>query len=159
MESSAERRIDPSVLSYIEAAQPVQELLQQVLTQVAGYSLMLMTGGKPAARPDGSLLLARQAAGRAHDDLLALPVPALAAHHHHHLSRAAESTQWAFAAADACAAADASDGERDTLSRALWSATGHLRATARLLPGFEMVDFGQACCAAHAHAATAATPR
>ena len=156
MESAVGNGIDQAVLNYTAAARRVQDLLQQVLTQVAGYSLMLMTCDRPAARPEGSILLACQAAERAHDALRALHVPSKAAHHHHHLCKAAEATRWAFAAAETCAAADASEGDRDTLTRALWAATEHLRATARLLPGFEMVDFGQACCAVHAQAAITA---
>lgn len=148
--------IDQAVLNYVEAARPVQELLQQVLTQVAGYSLMLMTCDKPRTRPEGSIAVARKAANRAHDELRALRVPATAAHHHYHLCKACESTRWAFAAAGACSAPDATDSDYETLTRALWAATENLRATARLLPGFEMIDFGQACCAAHVQAARVA---
>jgi len=65
MSVTINERIDVAVVSYIEAAQPVQVLLQQVLTQIAGYSLMLMIGGKPTSRPEGAILIARAAANDA----------------------------------------------------------------------------------------------
>ena len=148
--------VDRATLDYVSSARVAQDLLRQVLTQVAGYALMLMLGNKPAAQPDAAVRMARNAADRADEDVRALRVPETAAHHHHHLSQAVEATRHAFAAAEACASPDATDGERDALSHALRSASEHLRATSKLLPGFEMVDFGQACCAAHARAAFAA---
>jgi hypothetical protein len=142
------------ILAYIEASRDVQRLLQQVLTQVAGYSLMLMTSSRRAPQLEGAILMARAAADRASDQARALRAPASAAHHRHHLLKASEATCWAFVAAETCAAPGAGDSDRDGLSRALGQATRHLRATSRLLPGFEMVDFGQACCAMYATATT-----
>lgn len=153
MATMVDDRIDEATLSYIETARPVQVLLQQVLTQVAGYSLMLMTNSKAASRPEGAILTARAVANDAYEQLQALRIPARAAHHHHHLLQASEATRWAFAAAEKCAAPEATEGERKTLVRALNAASEHMRTTARLLPGFETVDFSQACCAIHAQAA------
>jgi hypothetical protein len=39
---------------------------------------------------------------------------------------------------------------RRALSRELRASTDHLRHASRALPGFEMVDLTQSCCAAHA---------
>lgn len=153
MASATDGQFDEAILSYIDAARPVQVSLQQVLTQVAGYSLMLMINDKPASRPEGAILIAQAAAKDASEQLQLLAIPASAAHHHHHLLQASEATRWAFVAAQQCAAPEASEGERETLVRALQTASEHLRTTARLLPGFETVDFGQACCAIHAQAA------
>lgn len=150
MNAVQDNQAGQAMLSYIEAARPVQVLLQQTLTQVSGYSLMLMTNGKPASRPEGALLAARATAERAHEQLRALRVPAGAEHHHHHLLKASDATRMAFTAAETCAAAGATEGERETLVRTLYAANEHLRATSRLLPGFETIDFGQACCAWHA---------
>lgn len=137
-----------ALLSYMEQSRLVQEQFRQVLTQAAGYALMLMTRTEKPARLDGAMLMAREAAARAHENLLALEVPAAAAHHYHHLLKASEALCETFVVARACAAAGSGAPERENLTRALKAATGHLRATARLLPGFDMVDFGQACCAA-----------
>jgi hypothetical protein len=137
-----------ALLSYMEECRLVQEQFRQVLTQVAGYSLLIMTRKVTSARLDGPMLVARKAAGRAHEHLLALKVPAAAAHHYHHLLKASEAIRAALAAAEACTTDGPDKPERAGLSRALKAATAHLRATARLLPGFEIVDFGQGCCAA-----------
>jgi hypothetical protein len=140
---------DEAILDYVAAARPVQELLRQLLTQLAGYSLVLMTREKPALRPEAAMPMARTAAEHAGDRVRALSVPAAAAHHHCHLSNAVDAIRWAFVSVEKCAAAGATDAERDTLTRTLRTASEHLRATARRLPGFDMVDFNQACCAAH----------
>jgi hypothetical protein len=141
--------IDEATLDYVAAARPVQDLLRQLLTQVAGYSLVLMTREKPASRPEGSILMVRSSAEQACDQVRALRVPSAAAHHHYHLNHAGEAIRRAVAAAERCASGSAGDGEREALTRALKAASEHLRATARRLPGFDLVDFGQACCAAH----------
>lgn len=156
MQSVLDDRAGRALLSYVEAAGPVQEMLRQVLTQVAGCSLMIMTRSGPAARPEGAMQLARVAAGRAHEELRGLEVPAEAGHHFHHLSKVSEAIRGAFRALEACSAPGACDADRDELTRALNEAAGHLRLTARLLPGFETVDLGQACCAVHAGAGLAA---
>lgn len=156
MTSAVDDRGDRALLSYMESARPVQEMLRQVLTQVAGCSLMLMTRARPSMPPEGAMPLARVAAERAHEQLRAIRVPEAAAHHFHHLEKVAEAIRRAFAGVDACMAPGAGDADRDRLSGALNAATKHLRASARLLPGFEIVDFGQACCAMHATAAKAA---
>jgi hypothetical protein len=156
LNSVEEERIGKAMLGYIEASREVHGLLQQVLTQVAGYSLMLMTSSRSAPQLEGAISMARAAADRAYDQARALRAPAGAVHHQHHLLKASEATCSAFAAAETCAAPGAGDGDRDALSRALRQATRHLQATTRLLPGFEMVDFGQACCAMYS---TATRPR
>lgn len=147
---------DRAMLEYVSAAQAVQSVLKQILTQVGGYALLLMTGEKSHLQPAEAIISAQKAAERAMDDVCALRVPADAAHHYHHLKKAAQATCWTFAAADACRTADADEVEREALARALRTATGHLRTTAGLLPGFELVDFGQACCAMHAQTANSA---
>jgi hypothetical protein len=141
--------LNEAILEYVAAARPAQELLRQLLTQIAGYALVLMTREKPASRAEASILMARTSADRACDQLRALKVPAAAAHHYHHLSNAGEAIRWAMIAAEKCASGAAADSERNALTHALKTASEHLRATARWLPGFDLVDFSQACCAAH----------
>ena len=144
---------DRAMLEYVSAAQAVQSLLKQILSQVGGYALLLMTSKNSHLQPVEAIISAQKAVEQAMDDVRALRVPADAAHHYHHLKKAAQATCWTFAAADACRRAGADEVERDALARALRTATGHLRTTAGLLPGFELVDFGQACCAMHAQMA------
>jgi hypothetical protein len=150
MHRLADGKMEQAVLRYVAAARPAQELISQTLTQVAGFALLLMTSRHRASLAEGALVGAREAAARAADAVRALTAPEAAAHHYHHLRSAAETLGQSCVAARDCTRADASDGERDMLTRALREASDHLRATSRLLPGFELVDFGQACCAAHA---------
>ena len=67
MNSAEEERTGKAMLGYIEASRDVQDLLQRVLTQVAGYSLMLMTSSRPAPQLEGAILMARAAADQASD--------------------------------------------------------------------------------------------
>ncbi len=146
----ADERTEKAVIGYIAAARPVQERISQTLTQVAGFALLVMTSRHRAPLAEGSLAGAREEAARVAESVRALAVPGPAAHHYHHLRGAADMLGQSCAAALACTGARASQAERATLTRALREASDHLRATARLLPGFELVDFGQACCAVHA---------
>lgn len=150
VDKAADDDMEHAALRYIAAARPVQELISQTLTQVAGFALLLMMSRRAPLLAEGALIGAREAAARAAEAVRALTVPESAAHHHHHLRAAAEALGQACALASACLRPEASDGERDRLSRALRAASDDLRVTARLLPGFELVDFGRACCAAHA---------
>ena len=152
MEAAAEQ-LDRALLSYIDAARPAQVRLQQVLTQIAGYSLSLMTSKKRSMHPEGALVSARAALKEVREQLAALKPPSAAAHHYHHLKSARDATRIAFGQAMICTRADATEGERQTLVQALHAANEHVRMTARLLPGFETIDFSQACCAFHAQAA------
>jgi hypothetical protein len=77
--------------------------------------------------------------------LVALPVRSADAHHYHHLCAAGAALDHAIGAA-----LSAVPAKKDDLFRALEEAERHFKALARMLPGFEPVDFAQACCAAHA---------
>jgi hypothetical protein len=137
------------MVRYVARARPVQQLISDTLTQVAGVALLLMTSTRSVSLAEGSLAGAHDSALRAVEEVRALATPDIAAHHHHHMSAAATTLVQACAATLDCLRADASE-HRDALVSALRASSDHLRSTARLLPGFELVDFGQACCAAHA---------
>lgn len=121
-----------------------------MLTQAAGFSLPVVTPGRPLPMLDGPVALARSALLPVRDQLDALPVPPQARHHHLHLTAAADALARSLDLLTRCLRANADDAARAALVRSLRAATDHLRAAARLLPGFEMVDLNQACCAAHA---------
>ncbi len=72
LDSAQDARIGQAMLRYIEASRDVQTLLQQTLTQVAGYSLMLMTSPRPASQAADAISIARAAAARAWDQARAL---------------------------------------------------------------------------------------
>lgn len=149
MDKSANSQADEVVLRYVAAARPVQQLISDTLTQVAGFALLVMTSRNRAPLAEGALAGAREAAMQASEAVRALAVPEIAEHHHHHLRAAAAALLQACVATLDCLRVDAC-GQSDALVRTLQSSSDHLRTTTRLLPGFELVDFGQACCAAHA---------
>ncbi|RTM02715.1 MAG: hypothetical protein EKK31_19500 [Hyphomicrobiales bacterium] len=142
---------EQSLLRYADSARSAQQLISQTLTQLSGFALLLLTSHRQATLAEGALSGARQAVVQAAEAVRALQAPEPAAHHYHHMRGAAETLMEAFTAATACRGArDRSDKRFDTLTCALRATSDHLRATARLLPGFEIIDFGQACCAVHA---------
>lgn len=141
---------EQAALRYLEAARRIHDDLRHILTQVSGFALLLMTSDRRRVLPEAPIRGAAAASAEAAEAVRALAVPPLAAHHYHHLHGASAALSQSCAAALASAAPGASERDRDALVDALKSTVGHLRATSRLLPGFEPVNFGQACCAVHA---------
>ncbi len=135
---------------YVLASRPVHDGLRQVLTQAAGFALLVIVPGRVPAMLDGPAALARRALSPTREALGALRVPPQAQHHHFHLVCAADALARCLDLLTTCLRPVAFDAERDALVRGLREATDHLRAAARLLPGFEMADLTQACCAVHA---------
>lgn len=146
----ADRPFADAVITYLNAAQPVHQQLQQVLTQAAGYALLVMTRGHRVALLDAPVAGAERALAQVRVGLGGIRVPARARHHHHHMFSAVEAVGRSLQALLGCLRPGADDRLRAELTRALRAATDHLRAASRLLPGFEMVDLSQACCAVHA---------
>jgi hypothetical protein len=141
---------DP-VVDYVSQAQPIHLALQRVLVQLSAFLLTQLGARHRALCDRAPVEAARQALTECIAPLAALRVPAGAAHHRRHLDGAAEALEQAVLAA----LARDSDGD-DRTFRALEEAERHLRTLARILPGFEPVDFTQACCAAHGGLAAAA---
>jgi hypothetical protein len=135
---------DP-VMDYVNEAQPVHRALQRVLVQLSAFLLTQLGTRHRALCDRAPVEAARQALAECAGRLAALRVPARAAHHRRHLSGAAEALEQATLRA---LASDSDDD--DGTFRALEEAERHLKTLARILPGFEAVDFTQACCAAHA---------
>ncbi len=133
---------DP-VVRYVLEAKPVHAALLQTLTQLAGFALMRLTSGRASVIDAGPVELARDAFDGCADRLHGLRVPAEATHHHSHLQGAAAALEQAIATALSKTTADA------VFFDTLEEAERHLRAVSRTLPGFEMVDLTQSCCAAH----------
>jgi hypothetical protein len=135
--------LSPPLAVYVaDAKSPFQEL-QRALTQLAAFLLKRLTGRR-AASDYGPIEAARLALGECAGALAALPVPAGAAHHRAHIDGAHAALNRALAAALARHGAD-----DDAMLAALEQAERDLKAASRILPGFEPVDFTQACCAAH----------
>ena len=151
MTFAAPVQADP-IFAYIDAVQALHQRFNQLLTQASGYALLVLTRGKAVALLDTPVTIACDALEEAQDDLRAVRVPSGARHHHFHLSAAATAIERSLDLLTICLRPVADDLARTALTQALRAATDHLRATTRLLPGFEMVDLSQACCAAHAPA-------
>lgn len=152
METETGLGTEQATLRYLSAARPVHDELRRTLTQVAGYALMLMTSNGRPTHTEAAILNAEATAAKVADGVRGLQVPFLAAHHHHHLRCASEGLTHACTAALTCTGPGVAERERDDLVRALQSTVENLRAVSRLIPGFETVNFGQACCAVHASA-------
>jgi len=150
MNAQAGGSTEAAAWAYVNEARPVQQLMSAALTQIAGFALLAMTSSRPLSLAEGALLSAQQASMQAVEAVRALEAPESASHHLHHLRQAAAMLRQGCSSALRCLEPQASQGERDALVRALRATSHHLRATATLLPGFELVDLRQACCAAHA---------
>lgn len=136
-------------MRYVVATRPLHEGLRQVLTQVAGFALLVITPGRTPPMLDGPVAVARGALPPIRDSLATQPVPPQARHHHFHLTAAAEALAHCLDLLTASLRMDADDAARDALVCGLRGATDHLGAATRLLPGFEMANLDQACCAVH----------
>jgi hypothetical protein len=138
---------EQAMVRYLEEARLVHDDLRRMLTQVSGFALLLMTSPGRQVLPEAPIHGAVTACAQAAEAMRALAVPPAAAHHYHHLRSARAGVAQSCAAALTCAAPGAADRDREALVAALNSAVGHLRAVSRLMPGFEPVNFSQACCA------------
>jgi hypothetical protein len=147
---------DPT-LNYIVCGKPLLARLQQILTQTAGFALLVMTRGGRVPMLDVPLALASRELASASEELHALPVPAPARHHFYHAIQAVASIAQAIDLLTVCMRCARDDPARAALTRRLRMATEHLRAASRLL-GFAMVDLQQACCAYHADTMRSVNP-
>ena len=133
------------MLSYVLAARPLHAALREALIQISGYALLRATSPARAAVDISPLDRARTAMTEPVAGIAALRAPAAAAHHHYHLKAAATSLERALAAGYSTRT-----GADDGFFAAVETAERHIRTAGRLLPGFEIVDLTQACCAMHA---------
>lgn len=151
-------RLADAPLRYVLACQPIHERLRDAATRLGGLSLMVML--RPAGGIDSETPLQATTSiiEEASEALAALPVPASAAHHLHHMTEAAVALGRVAALLAPGPHGGTDEAARTAISAGLRSATDHLRHAARALPGFEMVDLTQSCCAAHAAAARGHEP-
>jgi hypothetical protein len=137
-------------LVYIEAMQPLHIRLQQILTQAAGYALLVVMHGQRLALLDAPVVSARAVLVMALAEVGSVRVPDTARRHYEHTMAASDAIRRALDLLVTCLRPGADDHARTELTQALRAATDHLRLATRLLPGFAMADLSQACCAAHA---------
>lgn len=133
---------------YMCEAQPLHDLLRRGLIQLSGFLLKRAIGGCTAIVDYEPLAAARERIREAAEGLNGLRAPSGAAHHSSHMAGALAALESALSAALSTA-----DRDGDALFHFVEEAERHLRAVGRAMPGFEAVDFRQACCAMHAGAA------
>jgi ribosomal protein L40E len=140
---------DHPTLQYMIGCRPLLTRLRDVLTQAAGFALLVMSQGRRVPMLDVPLALASQELSAVSEELQALPVPRQVRHHYAHAIKAAAGIGQAINLLAVCMRCGSDDPARAALTRCLRVATEHLRAASRL-PGFGLVDLRQACCAYHA---------
>jgi hypothetical protein len=130
-------------------AAPLHDLLRRGLIQLSGFLLQRTVSKRRAIVDYGAIEAARARISEAAEGLRSLRAPEMAAHHRHHLVGALAALESAVAAA-----LSATDPNGDALFHFVEGGERHLRAAGRATPGFEAVDFRQACCAMHGRVAT-----
>ncbi|MDQ0391305.1 hypothetical protein [Labrys monachus] len=157
--------LDDRTTRYVLETRPAFGAVRRAAAQLAGVLVLAAAGGR-GADPGHPMLVLAAAGGRGADpghpmlELAALAVeeasdqvrscqpPPRARHHHRHLLRAVRQVTQAVAATR-----DAGRSGREDISlplALLKDAWQELQWTSATLPGFEIVDFDQACCAVHA---------
>ena len=127
---------------YMCEAQPLHDLLRRGLIQLSGFLLKRTIAGRRTIVDYEPAEAARERIREAAEGLQSLRAPMEAAHHRSHLIAALSALESALAAA-----LSATDEEGDALFHFIEEAERHLRVVGRAMPGFETVDFRQACCA------------
>jgi hypothetical protein len=129
---------------YISEAQPLHDLLRRGLLQLSGFLLKRTIAGARAILDYEPIERAREQIREAADGLRSLRTASGAVHHRGHLLAALVALESALAAA-----LSKTDEDGDALFHFIQEAELHLRTVGRATPGFETIDFKQACCAMH----------
>jgi hypothetical protein len=129
---------------YMCEAEPLHDLLRRGLIQLSGFLLKRTIAGSRTVVDYEPLEAARERIREAAEGMSGLRPPEGAAHHRSHLAGALAALESGLAAA-----LSATDRDGDALFHFVQEAERHLRAVGRMTPGFETVDFRQACCAVH----------
>jgi hypothetical protein len=129
---------------YLCEAQPLHDLLRRGLIQLSGFLLKRTIAGSRAIIDYEPVEAARHRIREAAEGLNSLRAPMGVAHHRSHLIAAVSALESALAAA-----LSTTDRDGDALFHFVEEAERHLRVVGRAMPGFEKVDFRQACCAMH----------
>jgi hypothetical protein len=129
---------------YMCEAEPLHDCLRRGLIQLSGFLLKRTIAGSRAIVDYEPVDAARERICEAAECLNSLGAPTSTAHHRDHLVAALVALQSALGAA-----LSKTDRDGDALFHFVEEAERHLRAVGRTTPGFETVDFRQACCAIH----------
>lgn len=149
---------DDETLRYVVSVRAPFEALRRVATQLAGFALLHALGSGRESLQDAPVKMARTALEDAEDALRSLRPTAAASHYHHHLMQACRALAAALDAEGEYLIAARRTALAAASEPALKRAVEHLRHASAALPGFEIVDLGQACCAFHPGAGQSCRP-
>ena len=141
--------LDDDTIAYVLAAQKSFRKLRQAISQIAGALVLDAASGTKSSIADDGFRLARISMAEVLDLFGSASPSRSSTHHHHHLGIAIGLVGEALAAQKRSSGMpSAANPERDLLPllKRAWQELNH---AVRALPGFDMVDFGQACCAFH----------
>ena len=138
--------LDDKTTVYVLKARGPFEGLRRAASQLAGL-LVLVAIGSRTTQGNPMLEMAIAAHGEASAELQSLTPTERGAHHHLHLRRAAERLGEALTIARHSLQLDAAVTDR--VYGLMKQALEDLRWASRALPGFELVNFSQGCCAMH----------
>jgi hypothetical protein len=140
--------IDDRTAAYVLKTQPSFEGLRSAAAQLAGLLVLASIGGRDRVLDEPLLEQAESAHREAEDKLRATHAPAAAVHHHFHLSLASERICEALRIARQ-GSLRINDASLDRAHQALKAGWQEMLSASKALPGFQVVDFTQACCAVH----------
>lgn len=140
--------LDDATTRYVLATRPAFEDLRHAAGQIASLLILQATGANAAAPDHPMLAQARLSCQEARDSLAQAVATPAATHHHVHVSRAAALLAEAVRQAS-LRLAKRGDDEVDAIMRPLRQGWQEMHWASETLPGFETVNFGLACCAAH----------
>jgi hypothetical protein len=140
--------VDDRTAAYILETRASFDALRDAAAQLAGLLVLVATGTRERVLDEPILERATTAYREAKDKLRSTKAPAPAAHHHHHLSLASEYIGEALRVArQGNLRLDASSLDR--AHRVLQAGWREMLSASKCLPGFQVVDFSQSCCAPH----------
>lgn len=132
--------LDDATATYVLETSKAFEDLRQVAAQLAGLLVLEATGARSEMPQHPMLGAAEELFQGAAETVRSARATPLARRHHDHLMQAAADLHCALRAARRSLAVD-------PILIPLRSAYARLEDASRVLPGFEMVAFGNGCCA------------
>jgi hypothetical protein len=148
LETDLADNLDDLTLAYVLKARDCFDSLRQAAAQLGGLLLLASTGGSSQILDLPMLELAAAAQREAEAALREASIPAPALHHHFHLSRASDRIGEALRIA-LQGSIRFDESALDRTFQTLQAGWQDMLSATRTLPGFQVVDFSQACCAAH----------
>jgi hypothetical protein len=143
-------QLDERTISYVLETRPHFEDLRQALSQIAGMLVLATAGAKSVTQDHAMLAAAQEAHQRALDGIRAARPALRARHHHRHLLDAADCLGLAIAKAGESLHLAGDRRRTEGVFVPLRTAYRNLHWAAQALPGFEILNFDQACCAPQA---------